>query len=219
MARLFLPWLPYIMLYICYWLHKLVSVFIANKRIILVVFIVLWAVLVVYHRMDFSESLLVSEKIDSSKSLLVSAQQEVSTYREVHDVLKGKYGDDKRVLMTPLALRDVKDMLQKKPYFDSAGRYLSRSEYSSLDMTIRGYRVKYVIIFKAKLNTNKIKRDDFHVLVKKYYKLERHEYSIRREIAILKDYVRRRGARLIYESKRASIYEFPGMTPMSPEGG
>ncbi len=195
LARVFIPWMPLIMVYISYWIYQALSAA-KDKKLsvgkVSICFLLLIAVLASNNRPQFKGSW----------------SGRLSIYREAHDALNGRYSKKERVLAAPLMLYEMRVPLTHRMYFGKDIDYLLRLKgKGGLEKAIKIAQIKYLAIFKTKLDKRLKKGRRLKRQFRRFYSGIMKKYSMKKELVYLEEYAKKNAKQKLYESKRMTIYE------------
>ncbi|MBW2529358.1 MAG: glycosyltransferase family 39 protein [Deltaproteobacteria bacterium] len=195
--RLFVPWLPWVMLWTVWGLFRLKQLGPLQRRPKLFwgAFLCAVSALVVINRGDYRTT------------LFVSATQRPTVYREAFDVLRDRVSPDRRALLAPVVLYAVKSPATHWSNFGENGKYMRKAKGKGLAEVMEKERAEFIVVFHDKLDMRGRRRAK-GIAQRVYGKKMRGKYTPKKEYAWIRGFVRERDAEKIYESERVVIYDF-----------
>ncbi len=201
-AKLFIPWLPWLMLWTVWGLHQLKHVHVFRRQPMLFwgAFVVCTVVLMLANRRHYRNV------------IFVSVNQPVAVYREVYDVLKHRVDNNKRVLLAPVTLYARGHPATHWVYFGRNGTYIRKSQGTGLRDVMKRERARFLAVLRKRVDRRLERRRDFGFTINRLYGIQNKKwYSLHREYSILALFALRQRATVLHRSKRVTIYQFPGL--------
>lgn len=139
-----------------------------------------------------------------------------SPYREIYDILKNNVNSKNKLLLAPVSLYSLDRGYQLDLYFGKNAVYLCRlpfeSEYNpeSLNTRLNDMNIRYIFMGKQ-IDTRLLNHDS--PVWRRYnpwFNNDRNPYSLKKDLRIIKTYIRSKGGLLVNANRFGKIYYLPG---------